>query len=220
MPDITDLPVMTRADAIAAGFAGYNDVPHKPIDVPDGAFTITAKTSEGRRVTFCFLEKTYGGPPRFIDIQFHDRGTTIPNADNGVSPTFNAFAITRGGKFVADSRPLDEDIKPSILVLMLDKAGEEPTRPSRLCCANRVIAEVPLSPDGLIPFLTRTPEAMWKNHPSISASMTPSVMFKRAGGAAVGVGCVMTIPKLCPYRVRRNRRLCQARSRPQGQQAR
>ena len=24
MPDITDLPVMTRADAIAAGFAGYN----------------------------------------------------------------------------------------------------------------------------------------------------------------------------------------------------
>ena len=96
--------------------------------MPDGAFTITAKTSEGRRVTFCFLEKTYGGPPRFIDIQFHDRGTTIPNADNGVSPTFNAFAITRGGRFVADSRPLDEDIKPSILVLMLDKAGEEPAR--------------------------------------------------------------------------------------------
>ncbi|WP_143483048.1 hypothetical protein, partial [Pseudomonas aeruginosa] len=79
-------------------------------------------------VTFCFLEKTYGGPSRFIDIQFHDRGTTIPNADNGVSPTFNAFAITRGGKFVADSRPLDEDIKPSILVLMLDKAGDEPAR--------------------------------------------------------------------------------------------
>ena len=57
MADITDLPVMTRDDAIAAGFAGYNDVPHKPIDVPDGAFTITAKTSEGRRVTFCFLER-------------------------------------------------------------------------------------------------------------------------------------------------------------------
>ena len=70
---------------------GYVDCfHHTDIDVPDGAFTITAKTSEGRRVTFCFLEKTYGGPPRFIDIQFHDRGTVIPNADNGVSPTFNA----------------------------------------------------------------------------------------------------------------------------------
>jgi hypothetical protein len=110
MPDITDLPVMTRADAIAAGFAGYNDVPHKPIDVPDGAFTITAKTSEGRRVTFCFLRSTYGGPPRFIDIQFHDRGTTIPNADNGVSPTFNAFAITRGG---SSSPTVDRSTKRS-----------------------------------------------------------------------------------------------------------
>ena len=152
MPDITDLPVMTRADAIAAGFAGYNDVPHKPIDVPDGAFTITAKTSEGRRVTFCFLESTYGGPPRFIDIQFHDRGTTIPNADNGVSPTFNAFAITRGGKFVADSRPLDEDIKPSILVLMLDKAGEEPTRPSP--------KSAPMSDTDLASLLTRAAEVV------------------------------------------------------------
>ena len=67
----------------------------------------------------------------FVDVQFHDRGTVIPNADNGVSPTFNAFAITRGGKFVADSRPLDEEIKPSILVLMLDKAGEEAAHPTR-----------------------------------------------------------------------------------------
>ncbi|NJC35419.1 MULTISPECIES: hypothetical protein [Sphingomonas] len=152
MPDITDLPVMTRADAIAAGFAGYNDVPHKPIDVPDGAFTITAKTSEGRRVTFCFLEKTYGGPPRFIDIQFHDRGTTIPNADNGVSPTFNAFAITRGGRFVADSRPLDEDIKPSILVLMLDKAGEEPARSAT--------KPAPMSDTDLAALLTRAAEVV------------------------------------------------------------
>lgn len=144
MADITDLPVMTRDDAIAAGFAGYNDVPHKPIDVPDGAFTITAKTSEGRRVTFCFLEKTYGGPPRFIDIQFHDRGTTIPNADNGVSPTFNAFAITRGGRHIIDSRPLDEDEKPSIVVVLMDKAGDEPSRPNRTSAPNkdRVLADL------------------------------------------------------------------------------
>lgn len=52
MADIADLPVMSRADAVSLGFAGFNDVPHKAIDVPDGAFTITAKTSENRRVTF------------------------------------------------------------------------------------------------------------------------------------------------------------------------
>ena len=131
MPDITDLPVMTRADAVSLGFAGYNDVPHRCVDVPDGAFTITAKTSEGRRATFCFMGKRYDGPARFCDIQFHDRGTTILNANNGVSPTFNAFAITRGGRHVIDSRPLAEDEKPSILVLLMDEAGDEPPRPAR-----------------------------------------------------------------------------------------
>jgi hypothetical protein len=108
MADITDLPVMTRDDAVSIGFAGFNDVPHKPVEIPDGAFTITAKTSEGRRITFSFMGKGYDGPARFVDIQFHDRGTVIPNADNGVSPTFNAFAITRGGRHIIDSRPLDE----------------------------------------------------------------------------------------------------------------
>ena len=130
MADITDLPIMTHADAVSLGFAGFNNVPHKCIDVPDGAFTITARTSEGRRVTFCFMGKTYDGPARFCDIAFHDRGTAIPNADNGVSPTFNAFAITRGGRHITDSRPLGEDEKPSILVLLMDEAGDEPPHPA------------------------------------------------------------------------------------------
>ena len=77
MAAITDLPVRTRADAVSLGFAGFNDVPHKPIDIPDGAFTLTAKTSEGRRVTFCFMGKTYDGPARFVDIQFHDLIWTV-----------------------------------------------------------------------------------------------------------------------------------------------
>ena len=41
MADITDLPVMTRDDAVSIGFAGFNYVPHKPVEIPDGAYTIT-----------------------------------------------------------------------------------------------------------------------------------------------------------------------------------
>ena len=41
MPDITELPVMRAADATAIGFAQFNDVPHKVIDIPDGGFTLT-----------------------------------------------------------------------------------------------------------------------------------------------------------------------------------
>lgn len=125
MADISDLPIMSLADAQSIGFAGFNDVPHKPIDVPDGAFTITTKTSDGRRTTFSFQPYDADGAARFCDIQFHDRGSTIPNANGGQSPTFNMFAITRGGRHIVDSRALTEDIKPSILVLLLDRETEE-----------------------------------------------------------------------------------------------
>jgi len=113
---------MSQAEAVALGFAGFNDVPHKPIDVPDGEYTITARTSDGRRVTFCFLPDRERSPAGFVDIQYHDAGTKCANANGGHSPTFNAFGIGRGGRHILDSRPLDEADRPSILVLMLDKA--------------------------------------------------------------------------------------------------
>ena len=128
MPDIRDLPVMTKADAEAIGFPGFNDVPHKVIDLPDGDFTLSAKTSDGRRVTFSFQPHTPNGTARFVDIQFHDRGTEIPTADGALMPTFNAFAITRGGRHIVDTRALTENIKPSILVMLMDTAEEERAR--------------------------------------------------------------------------------------------
>ena len=71
----------------------------------------------------------YGdGPARFVDIQFHDRGTSIPNANGGQMPTFNSFCITKGGRHIVDTRALTEDIKPSIMVLLLDTAVEEQDR--------------------------------------------------------------------------------------------
>ncbi len=127
MADIRDLPVMTEADAKALGFSGFNNVPHKAIDLPDGPFTITVKTSDGRRATFCFMPNG-DGPARFVDIQFHDRGTSIPNANGGQMPTFNTFCITKGGRHIVDTRALTEDIKPSIMVLLLDTAVEEQER--------------------------------------------------------------------------------------------
>ncbi len=132
MSEIRDLPVMTKADAEAIGFAGFNDVPHKVIDLPDGDFTLSAKTSDGRRVTVSFQPHSPDGAARFVDIQFHDRGTTISSADGGNMPTFNAFAITKGGRHIVDTRALTEGIKPSILVLLMDTAEEERARAAML----------------------------------------------------------------------------------------
>ncbi|WP_371422409.1 hypothetical protein [Tardiphaga sp.] len=119
MADITTLPVMTAADAESIGFARFNDVPTLPIDIPDGNFTISAKTTDGRRITFFFGEYQRGAPPSFVDIQYHDRGATIPNANGGRSPAFDMLTIGLGGRQVFDSRKLPDDEKPSIAVILL-----------------------------------------------------------------------------------------------------
>src|SRR3546814_6688091 len=63
MADINQLPVMTARDAESIGFARFNDVPTLPNDIPDGNFTISARTSDGRRITFFFGECERGAPP-------------------------------------------------------------------------------------------------------------------------------------------------------------
>ncbi|MBS49475.1 MAG: hypothetical protein CMN60_17555 [Sphingobium sp.] len=119
MADITQLPIMTARDAESIGFARFNDVPTMPIDIPDGNFTISARTSDGRRITFFFGEYKRGAAPSFIDIQYHDNGTTIPNANGGASPSFDLFTIGRGGHNAYDSRRHPSEEKPSIAVILL-----------------------------------------------------------------------------------------------------
>lgn len=128
MADITQLPVMTPSDAEAIGFARFNNVPTLPIDIPDGNFTISARTSDGRRITFFFGEDRRGAPPTFVGIQYHDNGTAIPNANGGVSPTFDMLTIGRGGRHAYDSRQHPSDDKPSIAVILLPPTthGGEP----------------------------------------------------------------------------------------------
>lgn len=120
MADITQLPVMTARDAETIGFARFNDVPTPPIDIPDGNFTIGARTSDGRRITFFFGEYQHGAPPGFVDIQYHDSGSTIANAHGGTSPTFDMLTIGRGGNHAYDSRQQPGDQKPSIAVVLLE----------------------------------------------------------------------------------------------------
>lgn len=79
MLDFGDLSVMTKADAEAIGFVVCNDVPHKVIDLPDNDSTISAKTSDGRRVTFNLQLHEPGGTARFVESQVYHCG--IPLAE-------------------------------------------------------------------------------------------------------------------------------------------
>lgn len=125
MNDITSLPVMTARDAQAIGFAAFNAVPTLPIDLPDGGFTLSAKASEGRRITFYFGPYVTGGPARFVDIQYHDAAATVQDARGAPAPVFDIFTIGHGDRRAYDSRS-DETIgKPSIVVILLSGPADD-----------------------------------------------------------------------------------------------
>lgn len=81
------------------GFASFNWChDHLCVDVPDGGFTISARTSQGKRITFNFGVYKEGGQPQFVDVQYHDEGTSVSNGRNEV-PTFDAIVFGMGNTF-------------------------------------------------------------------------------------------------------------------------
>jgi hypothetical protein len=111
--------VTSPAVATALGYAEFNTNPHLCVDVPDGYFTITARTSEGKRITFAFLASRENGPPQFVDVMFHDSGATRSNGQQEI-PVFDMLAFNGPSGFLLDTRTNGKP-KPSIACILLDK---------------------------------------------------------------------------------------------------
>jgi hypothetical protein len=105
-------------NAVAAGYAEFNRNPHLAVDVPDGGFTITAKTTEGKRITFAFQPYKNGGAPQCVDIQYHD-GEQGLTRNGDPWPVFNVLGFDAGKGFdTRDTRKVG-----IACVLMDDKKG-------------------------------------------------------------------------------------------------
>lgn len=84
----------------AAGFAEFNRCPHLCVEVPDGTCTISARTSDGHLVTFCFLP-THGpmhaSPAGCVDIQFHNSAAPrIKGVNQDTRPVQHIVGFTPG----------------------------------------------------------------------------------------------------------------------------
>lgn len=126
MADIASLPPMTPSDAAAIGFATFNLCPHLAVDIPDGGFTITTKTNDGRTVTFHFGVYREGGPPTFLDIQYHSSGSSVPDGSGDPAPIFDMLTISKGGANHFDSRKMPAEKRPSIACILLEPLAEGP----------------------------------------------------------------------------------------------
>jgi len=90
------------AAAAKAGFATFNEGPHLAVDVPaEGNFTITARTSTGKMVTFCFV-----GGAACVDVMHHNSDLPEVEGKNGTEPChpFHMIGFTRGGPDSFDTR--------------------------------------------------------------------------------------------------------------------
>jgi hypothetical protein len=94
---ITESASVAKAVAIDSGFAGYNQCPHFLIDIPDGFATISARLSDGRRVTFAFVPYAENAPAQCVDIIYHDAHEFVINGKRKV-PMQNIVLFDRGDK--------------------------------------------------------------------------------------------------------------------------
>ena len=84
------------ATAAKAGYATFNEGPHLAVDVPaEGNLTITARTSTGKLVTFCFV-----GGAGCVDLMYHN--SDLPEVHGSFSTAdtarpFHMVGFTKGG---------------------------------------------------------------------------------------------------------------------------
>lgn len=110
------------------GYPHYNNCPHLLVDVPDGGYTLACRTSEGYRVSVCFVPYRTGGPPQCVDIEQHhgDPAQQIPNGEYLLSvqdvrvfgPGPDRYAYRR------DERSADRKESPTKVCLILHTIHE------------------------------------------------------------------------------------------------
>jgi hypothetical protein len=94
---VTKSAAVAKAVAIDSGFASYNDCPHLCVDVPDGFFTISARLSDGRRITFAFAPYEKDSAAQCVDIHYHDSCKFVHSGKRGI-PIQDVILFDRGHK--------------------------------------------------------------------------------------------------------------------------
>jgi len=114
------MKIMNEPEAQAMGYATFGDVDTACIEVPDSekGFVISARTSEGKRLTFAFLPYKEGGPPQCVDIVYHD--SPKPKVEG--YPTFDVLAFGKGPT-AFDSRK--SKIPVTVASILLDPHPED-----------------------------------------------------------------------------------------------
>ncbi|MGO8748729.1 MAG: hypothetical protein ACLQNE_22390 [Thermoguttaceae bacterium] len=131
----------THAGAMAHGFAAFNGGTHLCVDVPNRSFTVSCRTSQGRRITFAFLPYRKDGAPQAVDIQYHDSPVLVEHSDTVLpAQSFIGFGPKR-----EDVRYSRHSTKPCTLLCVI-MSDDCPNIPDAECNGEGDVSEH--TPDG------------------------------------------------------------------------
>jgi len=87
----------TKEQAVADGYAGYNNGPHFTLDIPEGHSTLSLALPNGQRMTIAFIPYSHTGSekPVTMDLALHNTGHHVANGDSQV-PTMKMRALGCG----------------------------------------------------------------------------------------------------------------------------
>ncbi len=111
------------AGAKARAFASFNEGPHLCVNVPNGNYTISARTASGKRVTFSFVPYDAHGEGQCVDVQYHDSGRTQSNGQREL-PSFSVVGFRPGPGDSFDTRNPDKGVRgePTLITVLMDEA--------------------------------------------------------------------------------------------------
>jgi len=93
---MTEIKEVAAEDVEADGFARFNAGTHATIDVPDGYYTLSCRTSTGKLITMAFVPYTEGGAGECVDVQVHDAVGDSTDDDKD-SPAQRVICFSAGG---------------------------------------------------------------------------------------------------------------------------
>ena len=113
-----DMHVTDETGAQAMGFPDFNPGPHLCVHVPDEMFTVSAKTSTGKAMTFCFVPYTTGGAAGCVDVKRHDGETITWNRE--AAAVFDTI-VFKGGRDLLNTCSAAPEDKAMLLTVLLEK---------------------------------------------------------------------------------------------------
>lgn len=110
----------------AQKYARFNeDGEHFNIDIPDGSYNISARTSSGKRITFAFVPYEKDGEGMCVDIVYHGRPEAYPARTDGElnCPKQRTVLFGRGPTYYHSDTP-GNDHQITITTILIDEDSE------------------------------------------------------------------------------------------------